>query len=314
MSKVRVPAYVYLLLATLIWGIAGPIIKYTLGDIPALLFLTYRFGVSSLIGILFFSLHPERLPTHHGQWLHITFYSLLVVSLGLGFLFWGFEYTSSVTGTLLSSVSPVFVIIAGAIFLKERISKMEKVGIAIAVLGTIITVLGSNGGTETFTNESLLGNVLILLSCVFTALGEVYAKISLREKVDPVSFTHLGFMIGFVFLAAASLTVYTPTQILDTFTHLPLAGHLGVLYMALISGTIGYFLYNHALKIVKLEEASLFSYLSPLFAIPLSILWLHEHLSPAYLLGAGVIAGGVMVAEYKRRKAVKGHKRRVRSH
>ncbi|PJA42810.1 EamA family transporter, partial [Candidatus Woesebacteria bacterium CG_4_9_14_3_um_filter_39_10] len=44
MNPHRLKAYILLLIVAVIWGIAGPVIKFTLGGFPPLLFLTYRFG------------------------------------------------------------------------------------------------------------------------------------------------------------------------------------------------------------------------------------------------------------------------------
>jgi drug/metabolite transporter (DMT)-like permease len=72
--------------------------------------------------------------------------------------------------------------------------------------------------------------------------------------------------------------------------------------MALLSGSLAYFLYQKAQKTIEASEATLFSYLSPLFAIPLAVFWLKEEITIFYLLGAVIVAIGVIIAESKRRK------------
>ena len=39
----RIKAYILILIVTIIWGVASPIIKYTLDGFDPLSFLTYRF-------------------------------------------------------------------------------------------------------------------------------------------------------------------------------------------------------------------------------------------------------------------------------
>ena len=46
-------AYLYLLLAAIIWGVAGPVIKIGLDDLSYDVFLTGRFLISALIAIPF---------------------------------------------------------------------------------------------------------------------------------------------------------------------------------------------------------------------------------------------------------------------
>jgi drug/metabolite transporter (DMT)-like permease len=51
---------------------------------------------------------------------------------------------------------------------------------------------------------------------------------------------------------------------------------------------------------VEVSEAILFSYLQPLFTVPLAIFWLKESLSGTFVLGAIIIVIGLVVAEYKK--------------
>ena len=56
----RVRAYILLLIAVAIWGFAGPVIKFTLGYFDPVVFLTYRFFLTSLVIItLLFIIEPH---------------------------------------------------------------------------------------------------------------------------------------------------------------------------------------------------------------------------------------------------------------
>jgi len=69
--------------------------------------------------------------------------------------------------------------------------------------------------------------------------------------------------------------------------------------MALLSGNLAYYLYVRAQKTIEVSEAVLFNYLQPLFTIPLAIFWLGESLSTSFIIGAIIIAFGLVIAEYK---------------
>jgi drug/metabolite transporter (DMT)-like permease len=72
--------------------------------------------------------------------------------------------------------------------------------------------------------------------------------------------------------------------------------------MALLSGTFAYILWHKAEKSIEVGEVSLFSYLFPVFGTPLSVLWLKESISLPFVIVALVIAFGVIVAEYKKKR------------
>lgn len=303
----RTTAFILLIITSFLWGIAGPIIKHTLEFYPPLIFLTYRFFLSSIPGIIFFSLYPKLLPKNTFEVKHTLMHSLFVIVLGLSLLFFGFEYTDSLTGNLLAATGPIFSITLGALLLREHITKHELFGMGLAIIGSLITVLTADGKQALgFLGLAMIGNGLILTSRIFNAIGEVSAKQGLKRGISPSALTHIGFIIGFFVLVSISVWQYNGiSQVISIILHAPLSAHLGVFYMAFLSGTLGYSLMNIALTKIDLGEASIFTYLTVVFGAPVSIFWLKEPLTPQFLLGASIIAVGVTIAEYKRRKKKK---------
>ena len=49
MNPKRLRSYIYLVIVAAIWGAAGPVIKFTLRELPPFTFLTYRFLITSLV-------------------------------------------------------------------------------------------------------------------------------------------------------------------------------------------------------------------------------------------------------------------------
>jgi drug/metabolite transporter (DMT)-like permease len=52
-------------------------------------------------------------------------------------------------------------------------------------------------------------------------------------------------------------------------------------------------------RTIEVSEAALFTYLTPLFSIPIAIVWLNEKITPIFIVGAIIIATGVIIAEVK---------------
>ncbi len=141
MTAHRIRAYIYLLIVALIWGIAGPVIKFTLGGIAPLPFLTYRFAISALIGILYFLIKGFRFPNLKKTLPLVIIYSLLAFPIALIILFTGLNKTTVLDMTLITILGPILVTISGVIFFKDRITKRERLGIAIVVAGAVFTTL-----------------------------------------------------------------------------------------------------------------------------------------------------------------------------
>ena len=191
------------------------------------------------------------------------------------------------------------VAIAGMLMLKEHITKPERVGIALALLGTLIITVGPMVGGNGMGVLSFEGNLLIIISLAADAIATVIAKVSLRDRVPAMALTNISFMIGFVCFLPFLLTSYSVQEIVTTIAHAPLAAHLGVLYMAFISGTVAYTLQKLAMKSIEVGEVAIFNYLFPIWAAPLALWWLGEKITLPFVIGAAVIATGVVIAEYK---------------
>jgi DME family drug/metabolite transporter len=70
--------------------------------------------------------------------------------------------------------------------------------------------------------------------------------------------------------------------------------------MALISGALGYFLFSLGQKSIEASEATVFSYIKPIFAVPLAVIWLGEKITVPFIIGSIIITLGVAVAEIKK--------------
>lgn len=304
MSNQRLTAYAMLFATAAIWGIATPVIKFTLQDFPFIIFLTYRFFLTSLILLPIYAL-TNRGQNHFASFSRREVIILIAVGLlgstvNLGFLFWGLEHTTAIFASLLSDITPIFVVLAGVIFLKERISHIEKIGLAIAFLGAGIITFSPSVVNNSAT---VFGNLLILLANFAWVGYVILAKKELRERVSPLFLVTSSFLLGFItMLPFAIWQAGSLADLVSSIAQQPLSSHVGVWYMALFSGALAYWLYQEGQKRIEASEASIFTYLSPLFAIPLSIIWLGEKITPLFIIGATITVVGVAIAEYKKRR------------
>lgn len=297
----RLTAYFLLLIVSIIWGVAGPVIKYTLGSFPPIIFLTYRFALASALGATLWAIRPPKIRVDGSTMPHIILHSVFTVPLSLGLLFLGYDKTTSLTGTVISAMGPIMIAIAGVLFLREHITKPERIGIALALAGTLIVTVGPMLGGNGAAIASFEGNLLIIGALIADAVGTVIAKVSLRDRVPAMALTNISFMIGLVSFLPFLLASYSVREVITTIMSAPFSAHLGVFYMAFLSGTVAYTLQKVAMKTIEVGEVAVFNYLFPIWAAPLSILWLGEKITVPFIIGAATIAIGVMVAEHKRR-------------
>lgn len=298
MSSHRLHAYFYLLIAALIWGIATIVLKFTLTNLPPLLFLSYRLAISSGVALLLLPYYKKGLKNIVRSGPKVIIYSVLSTAVALGLLFLGLERSTVLDLSLITLTGPLLIAIGGVIFLKEKISKREKTGAIIAFLGTTLSVIepifANNNGTF------LSGNIFLVGYLVVDVASTIFLKKLLRDKIAPFALTNLSFVIGFLTLLPVLFNYFSVSEIVNTLGNTKLIYHAGVLYMAIFSGTIAYTLRAKGEKTIEVGEAGLFGYLTPIFSAILALAFLGEQITLLFVAGGIVVFIGVALAEYKK--------------
>lgn len=301
MTIYRLRAYTYLLIVALIWGFAGPVIKLVLRDLPWDLFLAYRFLISSLVALPFVLRGQMKVLKKFGLFVLIFIYAVASTSAGLGFLFAGTAKTTLVSMSLITLFGPVLTILAGYFILKDRITWLEKIGIAITFLGSFLIIIEPAIKYNRIQGE-LGGNLLILLHLTLVTISAIILKKLLRRGVSPVFLANISFIIGLLTLIPVSLQLRPFAQNIAILTDLSLPYHAGVWYMALLSGTLAYSLSNIAQKSIEVSELAVFGYLYPIISAILAVLLLKESVTPMSYFGGGMALVGIFIAEVKRKR------------
>jgi len=128
----------------------------------------------------------------------------------------------------------------------------------------------------------------------------IISKKQMREKVSPLTMAVSNFFVGFItLLPLAVLENHGAKNMVSLISNVSFGGQLGVFYMAIISGALGYYLFQLGQKSIESSEAAIFSYLQPLFSTPLAIIWLKEEISSSFTIGVSIIIVGIIIAQYK---------------
>jgi drug/metabolite transporter (DMT)-like permease len=201
--------------------------------------------------------------------------------------FVGMTYTSVTNTALLINMGTFFVIIPSALFLKEKLSADNALGVIIAFLGAVLV---ATRGDLSF-SLMLLGDGLILICA---AMWAVYILIGnkLAGKYSVLTQLNWIFMIGFVCLIPFYLI--TPHHALASFSILSWEC---ILYLAIFCSIVAYFVFNDAIIKIGPSKTAIYQYLEPFFAIIFAILILSEPLSPAIVVGALFILAGIAMAD-----------------
>lgn len=296
MTHQRKLAYVALIVNAVIWGAALPIVKPALQFVSPYQFLFYRYLLAVPFSLPFLVILFHKYRPSLKQIMTIGFMELVGVTGALSFLYEGLARTSSIEAQLISNASPVFVILGGIFFLREKEEKNEIIGLLLAIAGMLLLTLEPliTGRNHT-AGFSFLGNVLVLGHNVCFAVYILLAK----KLYKGVSKALIGFMslwvglISFYFLMGTQVPL-SPEVV---FANLSIPS---VLLASLYMGTLGSIVAVPTLMYgndnIEASEASLFAYLQPAVTIPLAVLWLKESISPTIILALICTVTGVIIA------------------
>jgi drug/metabolite transporter (DMT)-like permease len=269
---------------------------------PSLVIAVYRTAVATLI---FLPIMLSRY-RHEVRGLKPAGWRLAVASgvlLALHFATWisSLAYTSVASSTVLVATSPLWVAVAAPFFLGESFTRPLKIGMALALFGTVIITLGDalvvgddgrlalNVAEMAGGQRPLLGNTLALLGAV-AASGYMLIGRKLRGQLSLVSYATLVYGVAAVSLLAAVLLSDMPL-----FGYSPRV-YLLFLAMGLIPQLLGHSSFNYALGYLPAAYVSVVVFAEPIGASLLALLIFSETPGPWVLLGSVFVFAGVLFA------------------
>ena len=297
MTKNRRLAYLALIGNTILWGLAAPISKKAFQFVTPEIYLFWRYFFATLFTLPYFFLllkknRSIKLMPLIKKVIPLEFLGTFVALLAL---YHGLRLTTSIETSLIVSTWPIFVNIGGILFLKEIINRHEKIGLALAVFGTIILTLAGAKINSHLNPQALLGNSLILVHNLIWTVYLLKAKIA-YHNLNKWLITHLSFWVGLIGFGTAALLKRQDLFLIFS-SSIPL---LACLYMAIGGSIIALTLYLIGQDKIEASEASIFTYLQPLIAVPAGIIFLSESFSPLQILATVIIAFGVYFYEKRR--------------
>jgi drug/metabolite transporter (DMT)-like permease len=217
--------------------------------------------------------------------------------LGAHFATWitSLQYTSVSSSVVLVTLSPLFVALASALFLKERLSRLATLGVVIAVAGGIVIGVGDASQSASAPNAAL-GNLLALAGAVAIAPHFLIGR-RLRMKLSLLAY------ISLVYSAAAVVLLFVAW-----LAGAPLAGfdpqaYLWIALLALLPQLVGHTSFNWSLGYLPATFATIPTLGEPIGTTILAFVLLGEGLAPLKLAGGLAILAGIAVMTISRSRA-----------
>ena len=279
-----------LLGATLFWAgnyVIGAAAVATI-DPLSLVLLRWAIAVVPLLLIAQFVERPDwRRVLRAWPWLlMLSAFGLLGYNL---FLYGALQYTDAFNASLINAFNPALITLAAAIFLRERLTPLAIVGVAIALVGVLVVLSRGDIGTLFGTGFGRGELLMVGAICVWTAYT-IAGR--LAPKLPPITSTSIQAVIAVLVLAPISVAAGGPT-LPPTSTTL-----WALVFIGMLPSVLSYLLWNRALTVIPAGGAGVFLNLITVFTAAFTILAGHPY-TAAQIIGGIVVIGGVVVTNIR---------------
>jgi drug/metabolite transporter (DMT)-like permease len=285
---------------------ASIFIRNAQAEAPSLVIAAGRLTIASLI------LAPFALTRYRRELIDLTRRELLLgllsgFFLALHFATWisSLEYTSVASSVVLVTTTPLWVALLSPFFLREPITRIVLIGMALALIGGMVVGVSDsctiNGGlicpplSEFMRGDAFLGNLLALAGA-WMAAGYLLIGRRLRTKLSLIPYIFLVYgmsalvLIAIMFGAGETPLGYSPLT------------YVWIAALALVPQLIGHSTFNWALGYLPAALVSVTLLGEPIGTVILAYFFLNEVPTLLKLLGGALILAGIYVASQQGNK------------
>lgn len=299
-------------LVILIWAVNFIAAKIGLRSLPAATLASFRVVLAGA-GMVPCYLFCSRLPafaeaaearrhklTLHNLWtfLYMGFFGVTINQICFTV---GLRYTSVSHASVIVGMGPIYTLIFAVLFKLEAATWRKAIGMVIAFAG--IAAMASENGISTH-SPSLLGDGITMTGSIGFAMYMVLGK-RLGGRYDPLTMTAFSHYAGALMVLPVAIYRAFALGSVEHWRAVAWTGWAALFYMVIFSSAVAYLFYFWLLRYLEASQLSAFTYLLPVVATVLGILWLGEKGSWGQVLGGALALSGVYWIESGRATVVK---------
>lgn len=278
------------ILISIIWGSTWLVIKIGLESIPPFYGIAIRFTIASVILFLIMRLRGESFPLDRTSIFIYLNLAVLSFSFPFALVYWGEQYIASGLASILFAAYPFVVAIGSHLFLPtERLNIFKTTGIVLGFTGVILFFWSDIHIGE----NSMWGMAAIIGSTIMQGSSLVILK-RINHPISPTALSFGGMAIGI-------LIMYPMAFLFEDFSSLRFdeKGIGSILYLGTLGTVVTFIVYYWLLKRVEIIYLSLVSFITPILAVILGAIILHESLTPRIFSGSALVLLGILIANGK---------------
>ena len=296
--------YIAVVVAMIIWAGSGIAVKAALEALAPLTLVLTRFTIGVLLMLVIGLIaNTCTAPNSILRLQKVDIADIGLFILGgvfqpfLYFILETYSYMLFATPTIAEaflSTNPLIAPIFALIFLREKVTLWNVLGILVSTGGMLLLVLAGSGSFEL---GSLWAIPLALLTvCMAAAYSIILKKVPERySSLTIVFWVQLFGLILFYMLAGSKALIHPQTVwIVGTITASAVSG---VAYLAALSSVAAFVLFCYSVRYMGVTKANIFNNIRPVFTALLMLLIFDEQLPIWKWIGIGIIVFGLFICQ-----------------
>ncbi|MGB1217287.1 MAG: DMT family transporter, partial [Saprospiraceae bacterium] len=188
---------------------------------------------------------------------------------------------------------PIMVLLATTFILKERLTKVKMLGILLGFIGAVMLV---TGGGFSFSGDTFVGDIFILINALAYGVYLVIAK-PMLNKYKPLTVVKWIFTFGCLFVIPMGYPELREVE----WSALPNYAYVALVYIIIFTTCLAYLLNAFALKKASPNIVGYYIYLQPIIATTIAVLFRGDSLTLPTILFSCLIFIGVYLVSIKRK-------------
>jgi len=213
----------------------------------------------------------------------------------------GLRYTSVSHAAVIVGMGPIYTLILAVLLQLEKATWRKAAGMVIAFAG--IAVMATENGISTH-SSSVLGDAITMTGSVGFAMYMVLGK-RLGGRYDALTMSAFSHYTGALIVLPVAIYRAVLIGSAEHWRAVAWSSWVALGYMVVFSSAVAYVFYFWVLRYMEASQLSAFTYLLPVAATVLGILWLGEKGSWHQVLGAVLALCGVYWIESSRASVVR---------
>ncbi len=273
-----------------IWGSSFLWIEVALREIGPITLVAFRAFFGLLFGLVVILIQRVPLPRTIKEWTPLIILGLTNIAIPFFLISWGQKTIDSGVASILDATVPLFTILAAHFMLHDdKMTTPKVLGLLLGFAGVVV-LMSKDIGVST---GSLLGQLAVVLACVFYAASSIIARLYTEEIP--------GIMRSMGPLVSATVTMSVASFLFESPFKMPALSitWVSLLWLGILGSGLAFLMLYYLIHEIGPTRATMVTYLFPLGGVTLGVIFLNEVLTWQVVTGAILIILSLAVANWR---------------